>query len=58
MRAMIDDFRIAPAGHCGSGSMRNLIYHYCHLDLEEGVVFGLGAGLALGVVAALRGRWV
>lgn len=25
--------------------MRNLIYHYCGLDLEEGVVFGLGAGL-------------
>ena len=45
MRAMIDDFRIVPAGHCGSGSMRNLIYHYCGLDLPEGVVFGLGAGL-------------
>ena len=45
MRAMIDNFRILPAGHCGSGSMRNLIYHYCGLDLEEGVVFGLGAGL-------------
>ena len=45
MRAMIEDFRIVPAGHCGSGSMRNLIYHYCGLDLDEGVVFGLGAGL-------------
>lgn len=45
MRAMIEDFRIVPAGHCGSGSMRNLLYHYCGLDLEEGVVFGLGAGL-------------
>lgn len=44
-RAMIEDFRIVPAGHCGSGAMRNLIYHYCGLDLEEGVVFGLGAGL-------------
>lgn len=42
---MIDNFRIVPAGHCGSGSMRNLIYHYCGLDLPEGVVFGLGAGL-------------
>ncbi len=42
---MIENFRIVPAGHCGSGSMRNLIYHYCGLDLEEGVVFGLGAGL-------------
>jgi tetrahydromethanopterin S-methyltransferase subunit B len=45
MRAMIDDFRIVPAGHCGSGSMRNLIYFYCGLDLPEAVVFGLGAGL-------------
>jgi hypothetical protein len=45
MRAMIENFRILPAGHCGSGAMRNLIYHYCRLDLEEGVVFGLGAGL-------------
>ena len=45
MRHMIDDFRIVPAAHCGSGSMRNLIYHYCGLDLDEGVVFGLGAGL-------------
>ena len=45
MQAMIEDFRIVPAGHCGSGAMRNLIYHYCGLDLEEGVVFGLGAGL-------------
>ena len=45
MRAMIDNFRIVPAGHCGSGAMRNLLYHYCGLDLEEGVIFGLGAGL-------------
>jgi hypothetical protein len=45
MKTMIENFRIVPAGHCGSGAMRNLIYHYCGLDLEEGVVFGLGAGL-------------
>ena len=45
MQAMIDNFRILPAGHCGSGAMRNLIYHYCNLDLPEGVVFGLGAGI-------------
>ncbi|MEM0954291.1 MAG: BtrH N-terminal domain-containing protein [Pseudomonadota bacterium] len=42
---MIDNFRIIPAGHCGSGSMRNLIYHYCDVDLPEAVVFGLGAGI-------------
>ena len=45
MQAMIEEFRILPAGHCGSGAMRNLIYHYCNLDLPEGVVFGLGAGI-------------
>ncbi|MCZ6831972.1 MAG: DUF4872 domain-containing protein [Gammaproteobacteria bacterium] len=45
MRTMIENFRIVPAGHCGSGAMRNLLYHYCGLELEEGVVFGLGAGL-------------
>jgi len=45
MQAMIEDFRIQPAGHCGSGAMRNLLYHYCGLELEEGVIFGLGAGL-------------
>jgi hypothetical protein len=45
MRSMIEEFRIVPAGHCGSGAMRNLIYHNCGLDLEEGVVFGLGAGI-------------
>jgi hypothetical protein len=45
MRSMIEDFRITPAGHCGSGAMRNLLFHYCDLDLSEGVVFGLGAGL-------------
>lgn len=45
MRTLIENYRNLPAGHCGSGAMRNLIYHYCGLDLEEGVVFGLGAGL-------------
>ena len=45
MRVLIEDYRNLTAGHCGSGAMRNLIYHYCGLDLEEGVVFGLGAGL-------------
>jgi hypothetical protein len=45
MRTLIENYRNLPAGHCGSGAMRNLIYHYCGLELEEGVVFGLGAGL-------------
>ena len=45
MRVLIDNYRNLTAGHCGSGAMRNLIYHYCKLDLDEAVVFGLGAGL-------------
>lgn len=45
MRVMIEDYRNLTAGHCGSGAMRNLMFHYCGLELEEGVVFGLGAGL-------------
>ncbi|MEH6569762.1 MAG: BtrH N-terminal domain-containing protein [Halioglobus sp.] len=45
MRVEIENYRNLTAGHCGSGAMRNLIYHYCSLELEEGVIFGLGAGL-------------
>jgi hypothetical protein len=45
VRVLIDNYRNLTAGHCGSGAMRNLIYHYCGLELAEGVVFGLGAGL-------------
>lgn len=45
MRALIENYRNLTAGHCGSGAMRNLLYHYCGLDLPEAVVFGLGAGL-------------
>lgn len=45
MRIFIDNYRNLTADHCGSGSMRNLLYHYCQLDLPEGVIFGLGSGL-------------
>ncbi len=45
MRRLIDNYRNLTAEHCGSGSMRNLLYHYCRLELPEGVVFGLGSGL-------------
>ncbi|MFK8051171.1 MAG: BtrH N-terminal domain-containing protein [Halioglobus sp.] len=45
MKVLIENYRNLTAGHCGSGAMRNLIYHYCGLELDEGVVFGLGAGL-------------
>jgi hypothetical protein len=45
MKAMVDGYRNAPGEHCGSVAMRSLLRHYCHIDLPENVVFGLGAGL-------------
>jgi len=45
VKVLIENYRNLTAGHCGSGAMRNLIFHYCGLELDEGVVFGLGAGL-------------
>mgnify|MGYP000053005846 CR=1 FL=1 len=45
MRVMLDDYQNATSEHCGSGSMRDLLQHYCQLSLPESVVFGLGAGL-------------
>jgi hypothetical protein len=42
---LIDDYRNLSGEHCGSTAMRNLLHHYCGLDLSEEVVFGLGAGL-------------
>lgn len=51
---MIEDYRNLPARHCGSGAMRNLLYHYCGLDLDEAVVFGLGSGVECMVIACDR----
>lgn len=45
MKKLIQTYRNLPAQHCGSGAMRNLLYHYCNIDLTEEAVFGLGAGL-------------
>jgi len=42
---LIEDYRNLPGKHCGSTAMRNLLHHYCNLDLSEEVVFGLGAGV-------------
>jgi hypothetical protein len=42
---LISDYRNLPGKHCGSTAMRNLLYHYCGLELIEEVVFGLGAGV-------------
>ncbi|MEM8497760.1 MAG: BtrH N-terminal domain-containing protein [Pseudomonadota bacterium] len=45
MKVILKDYVNQTSEHCGSGSMRDLIRHYCDLDLPEHVVFGLGAGL-------------
>lgn len=45
MKVILQDYINQTSDHCGSGSMRDLIRHYCGLDLPEHVVFGLGAGL-------------
>jgi hypothetical protein len=42
---LIDGYRNLPGEHCGSTAMRNLLFHYCGLELSEEVVFGLGAGI-------------
>lgn len=41
----IENYRNVPGQHCGSTAMRNLIRHYCHRELSEPAVFGLGSGL-------------
>jgi hypothetical protein len=47
MRVMIEDYENRAGEHCGSAAMRNLLRHYCHLDLSESLIFGLGAGVDL-----------
>jgi hypothetical protein len=45
MHTQIPHYRNLPGQHCGTTAMRNLLYHYCGLDLTEEVVFGLGSGI-------------
>jgi hypothetical protein len=45
MNTLIPHYRNIPGQHCGTTAMRNLLYHYCGLDLSEEVVFGLGSGI-------------
>ena len=47
MRAMIEGYENRTGEHCGSIAMRNLLHHYCRLDLSEPLIFGLGAGVDL-----------
>jgi hypothetical protein len=42
---LIPHYRNLPGQHCGTTAMRNLLYHYCGLDLSEEIVFGLGSGI-------------
>jgi hypothetical protein len=47
MRVMIEGYQNRTGEHCGSIAMRNLLHHYCRLDLSESLIFGLGAGVDL-----------
>jgi hypothetical protein len=47
MRHAIEGYRNVPGQHCGSTAMRNLLAHYCGLDLSEEAVFGLGSWVDL-----------
>ena len=42
---LIQNYRNKTGEHCGSTAMRNLLHHYCGLELTEGEVFGLGSGI-------------
>jgi len=53
-RIHIDDYRNVPGEHCGSTAMRNLIRHYCGLELTEPMVFGLGSGIDFVLIEAPR----
>lgn len=45
MKTIIENYRNITGQHCGSTAMRNLLYHYCDLELSEEVTFGLGSGV-------------
>jgi len=45
MAILLRDYVNRPGEHCGSTAMRNLLGHYCGLELSEAMVFGLGAGI-------------
>jgi hypothetical protein len=45
MKSMISGYRHRPGEHCGSTVMRNMLLHYCDLDISETLTFGLGSGI-------------
>jgi hypothetical protein len=47
MRVMIEDYQNRTGEHCGTTAVRNLLHHYCRIDLSEPLIFGLGSGVDL-----------
>ncbi len=45
VKALISDYRNVIGEHCGSIAMKNLLNHYCGLDLPEEAVLGLGSAI-------------
>lgn len=45
MKAMIENYKNIPGKHCGTTAMKNLLFHFCGLELSEDAVFGLGSGI-------------
>jgi len=45
MKSMIGGYRHRPGEHCGSTVMRNMLLHFCDLDISETLTFGLGSGI-------------
>lgn len=54
MRSMIRGYRHRPGEHCGSTVMRNMLLHYCGLDISETLTFGLGSGIECVYVSSPR----
>jgi len=53
MRTMIEGYENRTGEHCGSIAMRNLLQHYCHLDLSESLIFGRSASMEADVADTL-----
>jgi len=54
MKSMISGYRHRPGEHCGSTAMRNMLLHYCDLDISETLTFGLGSGIECIYVSSPR----
>jgi len=45
MKSMISGYHHRPGEHCGSTATRNMLLHYCDLDISETLTFGLASGI-------------